>query len=92
MGVLKRIFSALFGEKASKNSPNIEYYKILGVKPNVTLETVRTAYKEQSERLNADLENFSHDSRLKQRMEELIRELDEAYRKVLAEQNGISSE
>ena len=79
---LKKIASGLFGTRPPVFPRNAECYKILGIKPGVSLEALKTAYKEQSEKLNADLETFSHDRRLKQRMEELIKELDDAYQKV----------
>ena len=83
--VLKKILAGLFGTRTTVFSRNAECYKILGIKPGASLEAVKAAYKEQSERLNVDLESFSHDSRLKQRMEELIKELDDAYQKVTDE-------
>jgi preprotein translocase subunit Sec63 len=63
----------------SPSAPNAQYYKILGVKPGASVAAIEEAYKAQSQRLHEDLEQFSHDQRLKARMEELIRELDEAY-------------
>ena len=85
INALRKIASGIFGTRPSVFSKNAECYKILGIKPGATLEMVQTAYKEQSERLSADRENFSHDGRLKQRMEELIRELDYAFKQVTRE-------
>lgn len=79
--MLRKILSGLFGrEKIS--FPHAPYYKVLGIKPGASPDAVKQAYEAQAERLMADLEQFSHDHRLKQRMEELIKELDDAYQKV----------
>lgn len=64
---------------SQKSSKTAKYYKILGIKPGASAEAVKAAYESQTKNLKADLEQFSYDHRLKARMEELIKELDEAY-------------
>jgi len=83
--MLKDIFLRLFyrsGAESQKKSLLAEYYKILGVRPDASLDVINKAYADQSKKLAEDLEMFSYDTRLKQRAEEMIGELEEAYQYV----------
>jgi len=83
--MLKKVLTRWFKRESRVPSPYAAYYKVLEIKPGASPGAVKTAYEEQALKLKTELERLSYDVRLKQRMEELIRELDDAYRKVLVE-------
>ena len=58
-----------------------KYYEILGLGPEVSKEAIKQAYKDLLNVWNPD--SFTNDSALKQKAQEKINEIDEAYEKLI---------
>jgi len=58
------------------------FYEILGLEPGASLGEVKQAYRDLAKVWHPD--RFSHDPRLQQKAQEKLKEINEAYEKVLS--------